>query len=114
MESVFSTFNETDTSYYFTFRTTNGRRIFTSKPYRYRSLCYNGIDAIKQCVDMDECFHRKTSGDKFYFIFVSPHNEVIGSSINFETEVDRDNGVAQIKREANSSEISDVFTANRV
>ncbi len=66
----------------------------------------NGIRSVRENAPQDERYDRRVSDDKkHYFVLKAGNGEIIGTSKLYESEADREQGIAAIKKEANDASV---------
>lgn len=92
----------------FNLKASNGEIILTSEGYTTKENCKNGIESVKKNSANDERFDRKLSTNgKFFFNLKAINGQVIGTSEMYESEANRENGIASVKKNAPIAEIVD-------
>lgn len=87
--------------FFFTLHADNGEKILTSEMYKAKPGAVNGIESVKKNAPDDARYERKTSkANKPYFVLKAANNEVIGTSEEYESEGNREGGVAAVKSAA--------------
>ena len=95
--------------YFFNLLAGNGQGILKSEMYSSRSAAMNGIASVQaNCAD-DSQFECKTSSNgKAYFVLKAKNHQVIGQSQMYESESGCANGIASVKENGLSTEVSDL------
>jgi len=79
--------NNSDSEYYFHFKTQEGRPILVSQGYSSKSGCENGIKSVIQNATNHKNFDLKTSPDgKHYFNLEASNGQAVGTSIAFDNK----------------------------
>lgn len=95
----------------FNLKASNGQIILTSEGYKAKDSCQKGIASVQKNSQDDTKFHKLNSKDgKFYFNLKATNGQIIGTSEMYETEANRNNGIASVKKHASSAEIFDLTT----
>ncbi|NDV82789.1 DUF1508 domain-containing protein [Bacteroides sp. 51] len=92
----------------FNLKASNGEIILTSEGYTAKESCKNGIESVKKNSTNDDRFERKLSSNgKFFFNLKAINGQVIGTSEMYESESNRENGIASVKKNAPAAEVVD-------
>jgi uncharacterized protein YegP (UPF0339 family) len=87
--------------YQFNLKAANGQTILSSEGYSSKSNCDNGIESVRKNSQDDSKYDRKNAANgKFYFTLKATNGEIIGTSEMYESENNRDNGIASVKENA--------------
>ena len=95
--------------FFFNLLAANGQNILKSEMYSSRSAAMNGIASVQANCEEDGQFECKTSSNgKAYFVLKAKNHQVIGQSQMYESESGCDNGIASVKENGCSTEITDL------
>ncbi|HVZ24709.1 MAG TPA: YegP family protein [Sediminibacterium sp.] len=87
--------------YQFNLKAANGQTILSSEGYSSKSNCDNGIESVRKNSQDDSKYDRKNAANgKFYFTLKATNGQIIGTSEMYESENNRDNGIASVKENA--------------
>jgi uncharacterized protein YegP (UPF0339 family) len=87
--------------YMFNLKAGNGEIILTSQSYADKSGALEGIDSVKEHVQSDKNFERKTASNGLpFFTLVATNGQVIGKSEIYSSTSAMNNGIASVKRNA--------------
>lgn len=94
--------------YQFNFKADNGQVILSSEGYYSKAACENGIESVrKNSQERNQYESRISSNGKYYFNLKATNGQIIGTSELYESESDRDNGVASVKSNARNAIVED-------
>ena len=87
----------------FNLKASNGQVILTSELYNSKKSAENGIESVKKNVGNDARFERKASkkGEP-YFVLKASNGQVIGKSEMYSKAASMENGIASVKKNADS------------
>jgi len=92
----------------FNLKASNGEIILTSEGYTTKENCKKGIESVKKNSLSDERFERKMSSDgKFFFNLKAINGQVIGTSEMYESDANREKGIASVKKNASTAGVVD-------
>ncbi len=98
----------TNGEFQFNLKAGNGQTILLSEGYTTRAACDNGVESVRKNAVDDNRFDRKTSTNgKFYFNLKASNGQIIGTSEMYDSEANRDNGIASVKENAPGATVSD-------
>ncbi len=86
----------------------NGQNILSSEGYTTKAACLNGVESVRKNAGDDNRYERlKAKNDQDYFNLKSSNGQVIGSSQMYSTAAAMENGIASVKENAMTAEMSD-------
>ncbi|HHH38391.1 MAG TPA: DUF1508 domain-containing protein [Sedimenticola sp.] len=86
--------------YSFSFVTDAGKAIVRSENYKAKKSALNGIESVKKNCQDDRRYEMKTAKNGKHFFNVKASNgQVVGTSMMFATEADRDAAIAELRKE---------------
>ena len=95
--------------YFFNLLAANGQGILKSEMYSSRAAAMNGIASIQANCEDDGQYECKTSSNgKAYFVLKAKNHQIIGQSQMYESESGCDNGIASVKANGCSTEVTDL------
>jgi len=98
--------------YQFNLKATNGQVILTSQGYKTKATCINGIESVKKnCVDEKRFEKKVAANEKPFFNLLATNGQVIGSSQMYANELNMNNGIASVMKNAPEAEIVDLTEA---
>lgn len=104
----FQTKTGKDGQYYFSLVDTNGHALLASEGYTTAAARQNGIESVKKNATDDKRYDRESSSNgKFYFTLKAHNGQVVGKSKMFETESDREEGIAAVKSGAPHAQVTE-------
>jgi len=87
----------------FNLKAGNGQIILTSELYNTKKSAENGIASVKKNAGNDGRFERKASRKKEpYFVLKASNGQTIGKSEMYSTAASMENGIASVKKNADS------------
>ena len=96
----------------FNLKATNGQVILTSEGYKTKASCLNGVESVKKnCLDEKRFNKKVASNGKPYFNLMATNGQVIGSSQMYANEVNMNNGIASVRKNAPEAPIVDLTEA---
>lgn len=98
----------------FNLKASNGEIVLTSEGYTTKANCKKGIaSVIKNSAD-DTKFDKRTSKNgKWYFNLKAANGQIIGTSEMYESEKNRDNGIASVKKNSVNAKVDDLTTRGK-
>lgn len=89
----------------------NGQIVLVSEGYSSKAGLLNGISSVKSNALIEERFEKATSSNgKAYFNLKASNGMVIGTSEMYESQSGRDNGIAEVKKNAPGADVEDSTT----
>ena len=105
----FQIFCSKDDQYYFRLRAENGEIILASEGYTAKPSCKNGIRSVKEnATDQSQFQNKVTKNGRPYFVLVARNHEVIGVSETYNSEQNRDVGIASVMANAPIAPVEDL------
>ncbi len=96
MNLVFYTRESADGQHYFTL-TEAGKTLLKSELYKQKSSCLNGIESVKKNAQEEKNYEKLSSQNgKFYFNIKASNGQVVGTSVMFTSEAERQNAVDKL------------------
>lgn len=97
----FQIFCDRDDQYRFRLRAENGEIILASEAYTAKHNAENGIRSVKENASLPTAFVNKTSKNgRPYFVMEATNHEIIGVSETYNSEQNRDVGIASVMANA--------------
>ncbi len=94
---------ETDDTYRFLLKSTNGQAIFSSVPFADEKEVTQIIAGLRPLMRKEGIFERKTDYEgKFLFKLKSASGSPIGTSRLFDSEAGMENGIKNLKKQINA------------
>lgn len=101
--------NDSNNTYHFVLKATNGQTILTSEVYNSKSAAQTGIASVKKNSQDLSKFERHTAKNgKFYFNLKAANGQVIGSSQMYAGEAGMENGIKSVFENAKNADIKEV------
>lgn len=92
----------------FNLKASNGEIILTSEGYTTKENCKKGIESVKKNSLNDGRFERKmSSSGKYFFNLKAVNGQVIGTSEMYESDANREKGIASVKKNAPTADVVD-------
>ena len=93
----------------FNLKATNGQVILTSQGYKSKDSCLNGVESVKKNSQDQKRFEvKQASNGKPYFNLMATNGQVIGSSQMYASEVNMQNGIASVMKNAPDAKVVDL------
>lgn len=93
---------------YFQLKASNGQVILQSQGYASKSGATNGIESVRKNCQNDKCYERKTAKNgEHYFVLKSSNGQVIGQSETYKKPASMENGIASVKKHADTTSVDD-------
>lgn len=105
---TFHTFRSSENQqYYFRLETSGDHSLF-SEGYTEAAGRDNGVRSVRENAPVEGRYDRRTAADGTqYFLLKAANGEPVGTSKMYDTEAERDNGIASVMKEAPSAEIKE-------
>ena len=84
--------------YYFNLLADNSQIILTSQTYSSKSLCFNGIQLVKNTCPYDSYERKKSLNNKYYFVLKESKGQIIGTSELYGSKAAMENGIESVKK----------------
>ena len=98
-----------DGQVFFNLKAAEGQTLLTSEMYTTMKSCENGIASVKKNAPLDERYDLKQTGSgKYHFNLKAGNHQVIGSSLNHETEEAAKAAIEAVKAEAPEAEVINI------
>jgi len=82
--------------------------ILTSEAYTTKDGCINGIESVKKNAADDSRYRKtKTPDGRYRFALDAANGQAVGSSLHYDTEAARDDGIEAVKKAAPDAELED-------
>ncbi len=95
----------------FNLRANNGEIILSSETYTTKANCKKGIaSVIKNSPDDAKYAKKQSKNGKWYFTLKAANGQIVGTSEMYESEKNRNNGIASVKRNAADAKTEDLTT----
>lgn len=108
MAGKFECYKDKAGEYRFRLKASNGQNILSSEGYSSKSSCTNGIESVRKNAVSAERFEMKeTASGKFRFNLKSSNGQVIGTSQNYASAADCENGMQSVARNAPEAKVDD-------
>ena len=105
----FEIFKGKDDQFFFWLRTDDDATILTSRGYRSKSGCFNGIDSAKIGTEFEESFERRAATDGGHFFeFVAEDGQLIATSQTYASLVKMENGIGTVMHIAPDACVEDL------
>jgi len=99
----------TNGQFQFNLKASNGEIILSSEGYTTKANCEKGIASVKKNSIDDSKYDKKESkNNKWFFNLRASNGQVIGTSEMYESEKNRDNGIASVKKNAPDAKVDDL------
>ena len=86
----------------------NGQNILASEGYKAKAACLNGIESVRKNSQDDSKYERLESNNgKQYFNLKAANGQVVGTSQMYSSESGMEGGIASVKKNAPSAEMSE-------
>lgn len=108
MAGKFECYKDKAGEFRFRLKASNGQNLLASEGYASKSSCTNGIESVRKNAAMPERFEtKKTASGKFRFNLKSGNGQVIGTSQNYSSESDCQNGIKSVAKNAPTATVDD-------
>lgn len=108
MAGEFECYKDKAGEFRFRLKASNGQIILSSEGYSSKSSCMNGIESVRKNASTAERFEMKeTDSGKFRFNLKASNGQVIGTSQNYSSSADCENGMKSVGRNAANAQIDD-------
>ncbi|MEM7112356.1 MAG: YegP family protein [Chloroflexota bacterium] len=105
----FQNFCGADSQYYFRLRAENGEIILKSEGYTAKHNCENGVRSVKEnATDQGQFKHKMSKNGRPYFVLAARNHEIIGVSETYNSEQNRDVGIASVMTNAPIAPVEDL------
>lgn len=92
----------------FNLKADNGQTLLMSEGYKTKTNCDNGVESVRRNSSDDSKYERKiATNGKFYFNLKATNGQVIGTSEMYESEQNREEGIASVKSNAPEASVED-------
>lgn len=92
----------------FVLKAENGHVILRSEQYESKASAQKGIASVQANSALDERYEKKPSADgKSFFNLKAANHQIIGTSQMYSSDQARDEGIASVKTNGNSTTIKD-------
>ena len=92
--------------YFFSLKADNSQIILTSQMYPSKSVCFNGIESVKNNCSDDSRYERKQFvSDKHYFVLKASDGQILGNSEMYETKAGMENGIESVKKNGRNTKV---------
>ena len=82
----------------FAFLDSSGKTLLKSENYKAKESALNGIESVKKNCQNDARYeHKEAKNGKFFFNLKAANGQIVGTSMMFSTQSERDNVIAQLK-----------------
>lgn len=108
MAGKFECYKDKAGEFRFRLKASNGQNLLASEGYSSKKSCMNGIESVKKNAAMPERFDiKKTPTGKYRFNLKSGNGQVIGTSQNYASQSDCENGVKSVGKNAPGAAVDD-------
>lgn len=108
MKGRFEIFQFDPGEYRFRLRAFDDQTIMASEPYCSKSGCINGIELVrKKAAFLGNYELKQTAAGKFMFLLRASDESHMVASVLYETEADRENGIASVMQYAPAAILQD-------
>ena len=108
MAGKFECYKDKAGEFRFRLKASNGQNILGSEGYSSKSSCTNGIESVRKNAAIPERFEvKETASGKFRFNLKSGNGQVIGSSQNYASNSDCQNGIKSVAKNAPTATVDD-------
>ncbi len=84
----------------FSFVSKEGKSVVRSENYKARKSAFNGIESVKKnCQEEGRYEFKLAKNGKLFFNVKASNGQVVGTSMMFASEADRDAAIAELKKE---------------
>lgn len=102
----------TNGEFQFNLKASNGEVILTSEGYTTKANTKKGIASVKKNSLEDSKYERKQAKNgKWFFNLKATNGQIIGTSEMYESEKNRENGIASVKKNAPDAKEDDLTLA---
>lgn len=109
MSGSYEMFHGKDGQYYFRLKAANGEIILSGEGYATKAGCENGIRAVQgNCQELSRYALLTASDGSPYFTLKAANHQIIGQSQRYRTVQARDEGVASVMRNGQTTRIVDL------
>lgn len=109
MAGKFECYKDKAGEFRFRLKASNGQNLLASEGYASKSSCTNGIESVRKNAAMPARFETKqTASGKFRFNLKSGNGQVIGTSQNYSSESDCQNGIKSVAKNAPTAAVDDL------
>ncbi|MCB1870331.1 MAG: YegP family protein [Gammaproteobacteria bacterium] len=85
----------------FAFINAEGQSVVKSENYKAKKSALSGIESVKKnCLNDDRYEMKESKNGKLYFNVKASNGQVVGTSMMFATEADRNSAIAELKSDA--------------
>lgn len=101
--------NRVDNEFYFHLKSAqNGEIILSGEGYTSKQSCLDGVQAIQDCAADERNYQRRDAHGNYTFNLRGRNREIIGRSENYTTLLNRELGLAAVKREGPVAGVEDL------
>ena len=105
----FEVYNDKKGEFRFRLKADNGKNIIASEGYKTKAACLNGIESVRKNSQDDSKFERlESEGGKVYFNLKAANGQVVGTSQMYASADTMETGIASVKKNAPSAEMTEV------
>ncbi len=108
MAGKFECYKDKAGEFRFRLKASNGQNLLASEGYASKSSCMNGIESVKKNSAIAERFDvKQTPTGKYRFNLKSGNGQVIGTSQNYSSKSDCENGMKSVAKNAAGAAVDD-------
>jgi uncharacterized protein YegP (UPF0339 family) len=101
--------NRIDKEFYFHLKSVqSGEIILSGEGYTSKQSCMAGVQAIQDCAGDERNYQRRDAHGNYTFNLRGHNREIIGRSENYVTLLNRELGLAAVKRDAPVAGVEDL------
>ena len=104
--------SDSSEKFHFRLKASNGQVILQSQAYADKSGVKNGIESVKTNAPKADHYETKElDNGKFHFNLISANKQVIGSSQQYASKANMENGIKSVMETAPKAEVVDLTVA---
>ncbi|KPN71713.1 YegP family protein [Neisseria sp. 83E34] len=96
-------------AYHFNFVGAEGKTILRSEQYSSKAAAQNGIESVRKNADQEGRYELKeSSSGQFYFNLKAANGQIIGTSMMYADNAEREKKIAEVKQGAAKASVMEV------
>jgi uncharacterized protein YegP (UPF0339 family) len=96
----------TNGEYYFNLKADSSQIILTSHMYSSKSVCFNGIESVKNnCSDDSRYECNQSANNKHYFVLMAFNGQILGNSEMYETKAEMEIAIESVKKNGSNTSV---------
>jgi uncharacterized protein YegP (UPF0339 family) len=108
MAGTYNLKRSSDSKYYFTLHAENNEKVLTSETYNQKQSAISGIESVRVNSPFDNRYKRKVSSrDLSYFVLTASNGEPIGTSEEYSSIANMENGISVVKQIGPTASVKD-------